>query len=458
MTQKFGESKFVSNFGDARLDQRFQKIVSVSLKEYDSSIPQAFKKNSQIKATYRFLNNSKVNSERILASQFSGSTDSFESIVLAVHDTTELDFTGKKSSKQLGSLSFLKRKGILLHNTLLLTEKGIPTSVFDQYFWTRSADTLGKKKQRKHSPIEQKESARWINGIEKVNKFFLDKPANMVINICDREGDIYELLQVERPTNCHYLIRSCNNRLVNPKDSQEKKIWDSVGSTPLQGSYTLEITDQKTGEKRDATIGIKILHSVELTPPYRKNSKLKPIEVNIICAKEINPPNDIAAIDWKLLTSLPIENVDKALTLINYYSSRWRIERFHYVLKQGCAVEDLQLEQEHNLKNAISLYSIVACQILAMLYLSRENPKAPISTVGYTSKQYHWLHTYLQKAYNFKFEKELLENATIENFILLVGILGGYQRHNKPHPGVKLIWKGLKEFTTILNCMEIIHK
>lgn len=451
--------RFTPEFGDKRLNVRFRKIVEVKLQEMECSIPQAFKQWSQVKAVYRFMSNKKVNPERILASQFNSFPEkdfSQSQLVLAVHDTTELDFTGKSSDEQLGCLSYENKKGFFLHNTLLLTNEGIPTAVFHQHYWNRQKATLGKKKERKHLPIEQKESYRWIEGFERVSDHFKNKSSTTVINICDREGDIYELLQVDRPRNCHYIIRSCNNRRVENVEDSQHTLWERVNNTPVQGTYRIEVTDQKIRQKRMSTIEVKWLSDVVLTAPYRKNEKSSPISVNIIYAREINAPKDTNAVDWKLLTSLSMKTIDEALTIIRYYNCRWRIERFHYVLKQGCGVEGLQLEQEHNLKNAISLYSLIACKLLAMMYLSREQPQASVYSIGFTHQQYVWLYTYLETFYHIKIDKQTKKNSTIEHFIKLVGTMGGYQKHNKPHPGVKVLWRGMKELLTILNCFALL--
>lgn len=159
-----------------------------------------------------------------------------------------------------------------------------------------------------------------------------------------------------------------------------------------------------------------------------------------------------------MLTSLEVNSLKEAITVINYYSFRWRIETFHYILKQGCKVEQLQLEQEHNLKNAISLYSLIACKLLAVMYLSREKPQASIHTIGFTDKQYSLLCTYLGKNYHIKINQQIKEQHTIEHFIHLVGTLGGYLKHNKPQPGIKVLWRGMKELVTLFNCFALLPK
>jgi len=446
-----------AKFGDKRLNLRFEKILKTLSKQVECSIPQAFKQWGQTKAMYRFLSNKKVNEEIILASHLSSWIDtqiSKHSVILAIHDTTELDLTGKRSEDQLGCLAYEKQKGFFLHNTLLCSGEGIPQVVFHQYYWGRDSATLSKKKERKHLSIDQKESGRWVDGIERVQQHFKNFPKTTVINICDWEGDIYELLAMANKGNNHYIVRSCNNRKVKDED---EKLWEQVKKEPVRGGYTIDINDRQTLQKRGATIVVRWLENIILSPPYRKNKKRpEPITVNMVYVEEINAPDGVEPINWKLVTSLEVDSIKKALMVVTYYTYRWRIETFHYILKQGCKVEQLQLEQEHNLKNAISLYSTIACKLLTIMYLSREKPLANINSIGFNSKQYSLLCNYLGRNYHFKINQQTKENPTIENFIKIVSMLGGYQKHNKQYPGIKVLWRGMKELSTILNCIALL--
>ncbi len=297
---------------------------------------------------------------------------------------------------------------------------------------------------------------RWVDVCKRVQRHFKDFPKTTVINICDREGDIYELLELGNIVNNQYIVRSCNNRRVKDKD---EKLWEQVKKEPVRGSYNLEIKDHKTLKKRTATIQVKWLNNIILVPPYRKDQKaLLPITVSMVYVEEINAPDGIDPINWKLITSLEIETLENALTIITYYSYRWRIESFHFILKQGCKVEELQLEQEHNLKNAITLYSIIACKLLSLLYLSREKPQMSIKEIGFSKKQYVLLCTYLEKVYYIKINQQIENEPTIEHFVEKVCILGGYLKHNKPYPGIKVLWRGMKELMTILNCFDFLQE
>lgn len=438
-------------FGDYRINIRFGKILQTLSVQIKHSIPLTFKEWADIKGVYRFLNNKKVTDKAILESQSSIISVEPFATYLAIHDTTEIDLTGHRGSDNLGCLSYKNKKGFYIHNTLLTDQAGIPACIFNQYYWNRSAESLSKKKARKHLPIEQKESHRWIESVEKVNKYFNAYPQSTLINICDREGDIYEMLSMEYPAHSHYIIRSCNNR----RTQEEEKIWDLVKSQSAIFSYEIEVFDRQTLKKRNAHLEVKWLPKVELLPTYRKGEKVKAVNVNIIYVQEKNVPQGIKPIDWKLLTSLPLEIDSELYQAIVYYSYRWRIETFHYILKQGCGVEELQLQEEQSLKNAIALYSLVSCRTLAMMFWSRENPRTPLKKIGLSTEEYFFLLTYLKENYSFKFGPDIKE-PTVGNFTELIGMLGGHLKHNSKYPGIKILWRGLMEFNSLLKCYRLL--
>jgi hypothetical protein len=58
---------------------------------------------------------------------------------------------------------------------------------------------------------------------------------------------------------------------------------------------------------------------------------------------------------------------------------RWKIERFHYVLKSGCGIEKLQERSIEKMMALILMYSIISGKILNMTYAGRLTPDLPCS-------------------------------------------------------------------------------
>src|SRR5215831_8862920 len=66
-------------------------------------------------------------------------------------------------------------------------------------------------------------------------------------------------------------------------------------------------------------------HRVTCTGARRCGGRLPPVEVTVVYAKEWRPPKGEEALEWLLLTSLPVEDFPSACTLVRWYGCRWEI-------------------------------------------------------------------------------------------------------------------------------------
>ena len=60
-------------------------------------------------------------------------------------------------------------------------------------------------------------------------------------------------------------------------------------------------------------------------------------------------------IEWRLLTNLPVQTLEQAARMIDWYRARWEIEMFFHVLKNGCRIEALQLGCIDRIERALGL-------------------------------------------------------------------------------------------------------
>ena len=99
--------------------------------------------------------------------------------------------------------------------------------------------------------------------------------------------------------------------------------------------------------------------------------KLPPVTINVVSVSEVNPPPGDEPIEWLLLTSLPIDDVDRVRQIIQYYCVRWMVEIFFRVLKSGCRVEERSFGQMERLLTCLAVYIIVAWRTLYVCRLGR---------------------------------------------------------------------------------------
>jgi hypothetical protein len=440
---------------DKRLNKRLQQILMQLEGKLEESIPVAFADPGQSKAYYRFINHEGVEAQALLEAnrQVVLQQAAQERVVLAVQDTTELDFTGKRSAKALGCLSYAHQKGLFLHNHLLLDEQGQALGLLDQQFFERDASALGGSKKKRRQPFAHKESFRWLEQFNQLQECFKDQPHQQVIQICDREADIHELLQARTTTHVHYIIRSSQNRTSEWLTTDQKAatqpagIYQQMVGKECQFTYQLQVDHPQHG-KRLAHMQVRY-GQLEIKPGYRPKHQpqLAPVKLWVVETTEVEPPEGVEPLCWRLLTSLPVEDNEQAQRVIGYYTYRWRIERFHFVLKQGGQVEKLQVQQVEALKKAIILYAWIALKVLQTQHLLVNQPQAPLTSIGLSELDYLIAYQYL-KSKAIKLPPKSLKPTLIEWAQLMARIVGG--RLPKDNTiGVVTLWRAYSQFFLI---------
>ena len=96
--------------GDERLNKRCQEVVKAIGVYPDKSIPQACGDWGSTKAAYRFFDNENVEREILMEPHISATVERSKSCeeILAIQDTTYLNFTGHKNTEGLGPIGTKK--------------------------------------------------------------------------------------------------------------------------------------------------------------------------------------------------------------------------------------------------------------------------------------------------------------------------------------------------------------
>ena len=166
-------------------------------------------------------------------------------------------------------------------------------------------------------------------------------------------------------------------------------------------------------------------------------------------AIEKRPPAGQKPIEWMLLTSLPVDDFTSAQTVVGWYRSRWEIEIYFRVLKQGCKVQALRLESDKRLHNGIALYLIVSWRLHNMTMMSREFSKYPCTKI-FTDKEWKSIYIWRNKT------KPPKKIPSIRDIVRLLAQIGGFlARKGDGEPGVKTLWTGFQRLETYMEAMEI---
>lgn len=377
------------------------------------------------------------------------------SVVLAIQDTTTLDYSTNRASSRLEVLQNEYQKGYYAHNHLLVSEQGIPLGLFDQYVWNRRLDELGlRKAKRKELPIEAKESYRWLQQMELLQQNFAQDTSTTFIEICDREGDIHEVLESQQYAHIQYLIRARGDRIEQESQLAVRPALLVTQPQP-QGSYAVDIMDADPARQRKAHLEVRFA-SFTLRPNTASKARAnrQPIKLGVVWAREVNAPAQVTKpIDWLLFTTLPLDSLDDARQMIQYYRLRWRIEQFHHVLKVGCKIEELQLKEPQTLENAIATYSLLAVQVLNLQFLAREQPQLPMQSAGFDPLAYKAGALFLNARANARYDPNK-RNPTMGDFLIIVAHIGGSILQKGKPIGSKIIWRGLRDLDLILQTFQ----
>lgn len=392
----------------------------------------------------------------ILDSQIEGTVSRALSCetVLSIQDTTDLNCTSHPQTEGLGYLNQTQQQGIKVHNCLAVSSEGEPLGLLHQHSWVRDRPPVKKKNPNKvknaRRPIEEKESYRWLTTLSAAEAKVSERV--QLVQVADREADIFELFAQPRQANSELLIRVKTNRQVK---HELGNLFATMSQSPILGELTVEIDRTPQRPARTARVQIRAMRLTFEVPDYlaKSNPRLKPIELNALWVEETTVPADGGKpIRWNLLTSLPIDRFEQASQCVRWYSYRWLIERFHYTLKSGCMIQDLQLQHRDRLLKALATYSIVAWRLMAMTYLARLTPEASCE-VMLQPKEWQLLRR------KFVPKSRSRKPPSLQQAMIWIARLGGFlARKGDANPGLKTLWRGYTKLHNLLEGAQLARK
>jgi hypothetical protein len=323
-----------------------------------------------------------------------------------------------------------------IHTTLLLSGGGTPLGIVDQQVWARPLLAAGEPRLPRHRPLAQKETQRWLDGVTAVEQALSAHPQVVVIG--DREADIFELFAQPRRERVDLLVRMRRTRRLVAHPA--KYLETALAQSPVQGTLTIEVPRSDDRPARQAQLELRWL-SLEVPPPnnHPRRRELPAVRLQFIEATEPHPPAGAKAISWLLATTLAVEHLDDAVQCLTWYTYRWWIERFHFVLKSGCQIEQLQLETAERLQRALACYAIVAWRLLWIMQTARQQPETPCTCI---LGRHEWqaLH-----AATVRRQPLPSQPPTLRTAVRMIAQLGGFLgRKHDGEPGVKTLWRGYR--------------
>jgi hypothetical protein len=459
-TSEYGQEFAGIDFKDERLTNRIVRIGEELGKHSASSIPAATNGRAEMEAVYRFVNNPKVTPEKIAGPHREATLQRMRQcdLVLLVQDTTELELT--RPTQQVagaGPLSHNSRRGSYLHPLLAINADGLALGIPWYEHWTRDeirTDLTAEQKRKaaRETPFEEKESFRWVQGVRAAVEAAKACPQTQCVVIGDSESDIYEVLAESRALSgggkLEIIVRASGDRNIKIDEGTAKMIA-AVRGTPCLSRAKVDVSQrtpktnvkpkssrQGAREARGADVEIRACTVVIRSP---RNTPARPaLSYNVVLVEETSPPEGESAIQWVLITSLPIETLEDVERIISYYCNRWQIEIYFKTLKSGCRIQERYFETMNRLENCLAIYMVIAWKILYLCRLGQTCPDLPCDIVFSVSE---W-----KAVYTIVTKNKPLQSAppSLNDMIRMIASLGGYVIRNATRPGTQTLWLGLQ--------------
>lgn len=122
------------SLGDAQRTERAITVLAQRASAPHATLAQAAGTEADTEATYRFSANDAVRPAAILAAHQDRTRERLaeadEEVILAVQDTTQLDFSHHPEIAGIGVIDHERRYGLLVHTTLAVTPQRVPLGVW----------------------------------------------------------------------------------------------------------------------------------------------------------------------------------------------------------------------------------------------------------------------------------------------------------------------------------------
>jgi hypothetical protein len=438
------------DLGDARLNRRLLLLAEAFGANPQAPINQATGDWYATKAAYGFFANPKAQPAELLAPHQERTLERIAAhpLVLLVQDTTFLNYTHHPATDGLGPIGGGQR-GLVMHSTLAFTPHGLPLGVLAQQIWARP-ETSSIATTRKHRPINEKESAKWLTALDET--VTLVPQEIRLVTIADREADIFEFLDRADQLAAEYVIRAAQDRRVA---GELGRLWAHLATQAVAGEVSVTIAARAGQNERSADLQVRV-GQVTLQPPARPADDpgiwLEPLTVWAIWLHEASPPPAVTAVDWLLLTNVPVQTWQDTTERIAWYCVRPGIESFHKILKSGCTVEDSRLEHANRLKPYLTLMSVIAWRLFWLTHINRQNPEAPCTAI-LADHEWKALYTSIHRT------KILPDTVpSVRQTVRWIARLGGFLgRKRDGEPGITTIWRGWSRLADIANMYLILH-
>lgn len=465
--ETFGELHFGgAELGDARRTKRLVRVANAIMRHPGGTLPEKMGGPAELEAMYHLMNCEEVTHESVLAPHIALTRKKIaehDGFVLAIHDTTELDFTTRESLSDRGQIGNGSHQGWLCHNTLIVDPVHREAmGLANQILHCRPVESKKETTAEKRSRLDR-ESRLWLQGVQSL-------PSDQkIVDVCDRGADTFEFLEHEVRSGRTFVVRSSYDRgtyCSDEKNATKTMLHPVARSLPSLGEWTMKVEASKTkktvrktvnGKRisetvvvdrkaREAVVHVSASPVIVAAPRrHRGHHGNKPLPMWVVRVWEPNPPAGTIALEWILLTNHACTDLEAAQRVKSWYECRWICEEFHKGQKTGCGIENPQFTSSDRLHPMIAILSVVALSLLNLReYGRREDAKTRPATDLFSAEYVNVLSA--------SRHRKTKPAWSIYDFCMALARLGGHMnRKGDGHPGWLVLWRGWAQLQAMIN-------
>jgi hypothetical protein len=437
----FGAKHFgLAALGHLRRTRCLTRVADAIYRHPGGTLPTKLHQPKLYKAMDRLMNRPEVTHAAVLEPHRRRTLDQLrqrDGVVLLVHDTTELDYSGLRSIADLGPIGGGHTRGLLCHHSLAIDPQrsevlGLANQILHRRRHVGRQEPVALKRAR-----ADRESRLWTDGVTAVGR----APEGCLwVHVADRGADTFEFLAQPWGPRDGFVMRSKVNRVIR-RGHDERGPADYLHTyartLPLRGRREVRVSARPGQAERRAIVAVSWA-AIRLWPPHVRRGlyEKRPLPLWVVRVAEVDPPQGVKPLEWILLTDRKVATAADAWERVDWYECRWIVEEYHKAQKTGCGIEDLQFTSSAALEPMIALLSVVAVTLLNL----REASRRPDAQERRASEVVDGRYVAVLSAWRYQ---EVREGLSVHEFFGAVARLGGHQNRQRDHrPGWLVLWRG----------------
>lgn len=441
--EEFGDAQL----GDRRRVDRLVRLAARAASGPAGTVTAVVADSAEREGAFRLLESARVSSQSVAAASHSATIRKCtgRAGVFVAIDGSSLLLTDEIGSREVGQVgNWCQRgRGLQVASALAVSFDGTPIGLCGQRYWARTERSVRLK--RIHSL--KTETRFSVELLEQVDDLFAQQaPEVEPWYQFDRGYDAWAILQVAQRRNLRMTVRVAHDRTVREhKHAPRKDLFSCMSRAPLLGHHVVHVPARPGRPARIAKLEVRARRvTVEL---FVSRKRRQYFPVYVVSAREYGGQNPL---HWRLMTTVPVESLTEAVTVIDGYTTRWRVEEFHRAWKRGlCNVEDTQLRGREAILKWVTILAAVAARATRLTYLARETPY-----IAATQELSRWE---IDAAIVLRRPKDVARGTTptLAEAVRWIADLGGYTgKSSGGPPGPTVIGRGLAKVELLATALK----